>query len=216
MAWVAFDRAIPAIEGRLADETDPDRRQHLTESVEQWKQERAAVRKQVCENGFDEQFNSFVQAYGSKTLDASCLRIALVGFLPATDPRIVGTVEATRKHLMKDGFVQRYDTSQTEDGLRGGEGSSSRAASGSLPVSGSWSVMTMQESSSSASSDSPTMLDCCQKSTIQPGSAKSATSHRRSRILHSFMLPSLYRAIGFRNYHMMRADRIRRNAANAA
>jgi GH15 family glucan-1,4-alpha-glucosidase len=122
MAWVAFDRAIPAVEGRLNDETDPDRRKHLAESVEQWKKERAAVREQVCEKGFDKQLNSFVQAYGSKTLDASCLRIALVGFLPATDPRIVGTIEAIQKQLMKDGFVQRYDTSRTEDGLRGGEG----------------------------------------------------------------------------------------------
>jgi GH15 family glucan-1,4-alpha-glucosidase len=63
-----------------------------------------------------------VQAYGSETLDASCLRIALVGFLPATDPRVVGTVDAIQKHLMNNGFVQRYDTNRTDDGLRGGEG----------------------------------------------------------------------------------------------
>jgi GH15 family glucan-1,4-alpha-glucosidase len=122
MAWVAFDRAIPAIEGGLADETDPDRRKHLTESVEHWKKERAAIREQVCDKGFDKELNSFVQAYGSKALDASCLRIALVGFLPVADPRIVGTVDAIQKHLMKDGFVQRYDTSRTDDGLHGSEG----------------------------------------------------------------------------------------------
>jgi GH15 family glucan-1,4-alpha-glucosidase len=122
MAWVAFDRAIAAVEGHISDESDPERTKYLTESLEHWKRERAAVRKEICEKGFDKEINSFVQAYGSKTLDASCLRIALVGFLPATDPRIIGTVNAIYKHLMRDGFVQRYDTSQTDDGLRGGEG----------------------------------------------------------------------------------------------
>lgn len=122
MAWVAFDRAIPAVENRLADETDADRRKHLADSVERWKKERAAVHQEICEKGFDKQLNSFVQAYGSKILDASCLRIALVGFLPPDDPRMIGTVEAIQKQLMKDGFVQRYDTSKTDDGLEGGEG----------------------------------------------------------------------------------------------
>ena len=122
MAWVAFDRAIPAIASKLTEETDATRRKYLAECVERWKAERAAVRNQVCEEGFDRQLNSFVQAYGSKTLDASCLRIALVGFLPASDPRVVGTVNAILKSLVKDGFVQRYNTGQTEDGLRGGEG----------------------------------------------------------------------------------------------
>jgi len=122
MAWVAFDRAIGAISGKLSDEPNQKRRDYLARCIEQWKRERAAVRAQICEKGFDKQLNSFVQAYGSKTLDASCLRIALVGFLPASDPRIIGTVDAVYKHLMKDGFVHRYDTSETEDGLRGGEG----------------------------------------------------------------------------------------------
>ena len=98
------------------------RKKHLTESVERWNVERAAVREQVCTHGFDKDLNAFVQAYGSKTLDASCLRIPLVGFLRATDPRVVGTVDAIQNHLMKDGFVQRYDTSTTNDGLSGGEG----------------------------------------------------------------------------------------------
>ena len=70
----------------------------------------------------DTKLNSFVQAYGEKTLDASCLRIALVGFLPATDPRIVGTVEAIERRLMRNGLVLRYYTRQTDDGLPGGEG----------------------------------------------------------------------------------------------
>jgi GH15 family glucan-1,4-alpha-glucosidase len=122
MAWVALDRAIGAIAGKLPDESNQKRRNYLAGCIEYWKRERTEVREQICEKGFDQQLNSFVQAYGSKTLDASCLRIALVGFLPASDPRIVGTVDAIYKHLMKDGFVQRYDTSKTDDGLRGGEG----------------------------------------------------------------------------------------------
>jgi GH15 family glucan-1,4-alpha-glucosidase len=63
-----------------------------------------------------------VQSYGSTALDASCLRIALVGFLPVSDPRIRGTVEAIEKTLMKGGLVQRYQTQKTDDGLTGGEG----------------------------------------------------------------------------------------------
>jgi GH15 family glucan-1,4-alpha-glucosidase len=66
--------------------------------------------------------NSFVQAYGSTELDASCLRIALVGFLPPEDPRIRGTVEAIERNLMRDGLVLRYNTRTTDDGLTGGEG----------------------------------------------------------------------------------------------
>jgi len=122
MAWVAFDRAIGAISRKVSDEADEKRKQYLSGCVEQWRKERAAVRQQICEKGFDKELNSFVQAYGSKTLDASCLRIALVGFLPPTDPRIVGTVDAIHEKLMKNGFVQRYETSETDDGLRGSEG----------------------------------------------------------------------------------------------
>src|SRR6185437_3028371 len=75
-----------------------------------------------CEKGFNKKLNSFVQSYGSKQLDASCLRIVMVGFLPPDDPRIRGTVEAIEKHLMKGGFVLRYDTTKTDDGLPPGEG----------------------------------------------------------------------------------------------
>ena len=122
MAWVAFDRAIPVVSDSIGSEKDRDRRKYLTESVERWKKERAAVRKQVCEKGFNKKLNSFTQAYGSEVLDASCLRIPFVGFLPATDPQMVGTIDAIQKHLIKDGFVQRYDTSETDDGLSGSEG----------------------------------------------------------------------------------------------
>ena len=111
MAWVALDRAIKHYE-RFDGGGD----------VRRWKKHRDMIHKEVCEKGFNKKLNSFVQSYGSKELDASCLRILLTGFLPADDPRIVGTVEAIEKGLMKNGFVQRYDTRRTDDGLPAGEG----------------------------------------------------------------------------------------------
>ena len=80
------------------------------------------LHREICRKGFDKKLNSFVQSYGSKQLDASCLRIGLVGFLPMDDPRIIGTVEAIEKRLMKNGFVERYDTKKSKDGLPGTEG----------------------------------------------------------------------------------------------
>jgi GH15 family glucan-1,4-alpha-glucosidase len=111
MAWVAFDRAIKTVE-RFGREGP----------VDGWRAIRDKIHASVCENGFDPDLNAFVQAYGSKALDASVLMIPLVGFLPATDPRMVGTTDAIAKHLMKDGYVRRYDTRVTEDGLPPGEG----------------------------------------------------------------------------------------------
>jgi GH15 family glucan-1,4-alpha-glucosidase len=111
MAWVALDRAIKHHE--LHDGGG---------DVKRWKKNRDMIHREVCEKGFNKKMNSFVQSYGSKELDASCLRIALVGFLPPEDPRVIGTVEAIEKRLMKDGFVQRYNTRTTDDGLEGGEG----------------------------------------------------------------------------------------------
>jgi GH15 family glucan-1,4-alpha-glucosidase len=111
MAWVALDRAIKHHEqyGRRGD-------------VTRWKTNREMIHKEVCKKGFDKGLNSFVQSYGSKQLDAACLLIGLVGFLPPDDPRVVGTVEAIEKRLMKGGLVERYDTKMTKDGLSGGEG----------------------------------------------------------------------------------------------
>ena len=111
MAWVALDRAITHYE-------------HYDGGgdVKRWRKNRDMIRDEVLEKGFNKELNSFTQAYGSKELDASCLRIALVGFLPATDPRIIGTVEAIERHLMKDGLVQRYNTRTASDGVAGGEG----------------------------------------------------------------------------------------------
>ena len=111
MAWAALDRAIERYEQYDGGG-----------DISRWKKNRDLIHKQVCEKGFDKKLNSFTQSYGSKELDASCLRIGLVGFLPMDDPRIVGTVDAIEKKLMRGGFVERYDTSDSADGLPEGEG----------------------------------------------------------------------------------------------
>nr|WP_281372381.1 glycoside hydrolase family 15 protein [Granulicella arctica] len=112
MAWVALDRAIKQHERFGEHSVD----------LKRWKKNRDMIHKEVCEKGFNKKMNSFTQSYGSKDLDASCLRIVLVGFLSPDDPRIRGTVEAIEKHLMKDGFVMRYNTKVAKDGLPSGEG----------------------------------------------------------------------------------------------
>ena len=87
-----------------------------------WRTVREEIHREVCAQGFDAQQNAFVQAYGSKELDASLLMMPLVGFLPPSDPRVRGTVEAIERHLMADGFVLRYRTHSHVDGLPPGEG----------------------------------------------------------------------------------------------
>ena len=111
MAWVAFDRAVKAVE-----------RYGLEGPVERWRQLRDEVHAQVCERGFDHRRQTFTQYYGSAELDASLLMIPLVGFLPADDPRVIGTVKAIERDLTWDGFVQRYQTKQHIDGQPEGEG----------------------------------------------------------------------------------------------
>ncbi len=111
MAWVAFDRAL-----RSAEEFG------LDAPVERWRKARDAIHAQVCEKGFDRERNSFVQSYGAKVVDASLLLIAIVGFLPASDPRIQGTLAAIERDLARDGFVRRYDDDDCVDGLVPGEG----------------------------------------------------------------------------------------------
>jgi GH15 family glucan-1,4-alpha-glucosidase len=112
MAWVAVDRAIKSAEHFGMDGP-----------VGRWKDLRRRIHQDVCANGYDPELGSFVQSYGSKQVDASLLLLPVVGFLPAHDPRIAGTVAAVERQLLKDGFVKRYDTGRVEDGLPPGEGS---------------------------------------------------------------------------------------------
>jgi GH15 family glucan-1,4-alpha-glucosidase len=112
MAWVALDRAVRAIEKFGRDGP-----------LEKWREIRQQIHDDVIKKGFDEKRNTFTQYYGSSELDASLLMIPLVHFLPATDLRMRGTVEAIKKELMVDGFVLRYPTQKTDDGLPPGEGS---------------------------------------------------------------------------------------------
>lgn len=111
MAWVAFNRAIRTVE--LSGLDGP---------VRHWRAMCKKIHADVCANGFDRTIGSFVQAYGSRQLDASLLLIPTVGFLPPNDPRIKGTLRAIEKRLLVDGLVRRYDTSSGHDGLPGGEG----------------------------------------------------------------------------------------------
>jgi GH15 family glucan-1,4-alpha-glucosidase len=111
MAWVAFDRLIK------------DAEQFGFEGpVERWRSVRDEIHKEVCKKGFDKKRNTFVQSYGAPDLDASLLMIPLVGFLPVSDPRVAGTVEAIEKELLIDGFVARYRPKKSVDGLPPGEG----------------------------------------------------------------------------------------------
>ncbi len=111
MAWVAFDRSIKSAE-----------RFGMTCPLKRWHGIREAIHAEVCEKGYDKELNSFVRSYGAKEVDASLLLIPAMGFLPAEDPRFVGTVAQIEKTLMKDGLVLRYDTSKASDGLPPGEG----------------------------------------------------------------------------------------------
>jgi GH15 family glucan-1,4-alpha-glucosidase len=111
MAWVVFDRAI-----RLAEQFE------LEAPLDRWKKTRDEIHQEVCEQGYDSARRTFTQYYGSKELDASVLNIPLVGFLPATDERVTGTIDAISRELGRDGFVSRYSTADTDDGLPGDEG----------------------------------------------------------------------------------------------
>jgi GH15 family glucan-1,4-alpha-glucosidase len=111
MCWVAFDRGVAAIE-----------RFGLDGPVDHWREIRDRIHAEVCERGYDEDVGAFVQAYGEPHLDAATLLIPLVGFLPPDDPRVVSTTEAIERELMRDGYVLRYDTDRSNDGLEGDEG----------------------------------------------------------------------------------------------
>ena len=111
MAWVAFDRAVQMVERHGQDGP-----------VERWRELRTAIHREVCERGYDAERATFTQSYGSRGLDAALLMLPIVGFLAPEDPRVIGTVEAVQRELMRDGFVLRYDTSEADDGLPPGEG----------------------------------------------------------------------------------------------
>lgn len=112
MAWLAVDRAVRSIErGWMSGDSMPH-----------WSALRDRIHEQICREGFDPDLNSFVQYYGSKHLDASLLMIPLVRFLPADDPRVIGTVTAIEKHLIRDGLVSRYTIDPAVDGIPHGEG----------------------------------------------------------------------------------------------
>jgi GH15 family glucan-1,4-alpha-glucosidase len=111
MAWVAFDRAI-----KSAAEFGMDG------PVDDWKAVREAIHADVCCHGYERDRNTFVQVYGEPQLDASLLLIPAVGFLSPEDPRVISTIDAIERNLVEDGFVRRYDTGATNDGLPPGEG----------------------------------------------------------------------------------------------
>jgi len=111
MAWVAVDRAIRSAEAF-----------GLEGPVNEWRALCDHIRADVMTHGFDAGRNTFVQAYGETALDASLLLLGQVGFLKADDPAFIGTVAAIERELLVDGFVQRYQTGKTDDGLPPGEG----------------------------------------------------------------------------------------------
>jgi GH15 family glucan-1,4-alpha-glucosidase len=111
MAWVALDRGIRAGEAF-----------GLKGPLDRWRALRQHIHREVCERGFNRRIGSFVQSYDSSDLDASVLLLPTVGFLPPTDARVRGTINAIERRLMADGFVLRYDSHSGVDGLPGGEG----------------------------------------------------------------------------------------------
>lgn len=111
MAWVAVDRVI-----RSAEQF------RLKAPLRRLRSLRRRIHQDVCRRGFNSSIGAFVRSYGSQELDASILRLPLVGFLPVSDPRVRGTVEATERRLLRDGLVRRYESRADRNGLPEGEG----------------------------------------------------------------------------------------------
>jgi GH15 family glucan-1,4-alpha-glucosidase len=111
LCWVAFDRAAKDAV-----------RFGLDGPVDRWRATADAIREDVLRNAWDPERRTFTQSYGSRALDASLLLVPTLGFLPADDPRVVGTIAAIERELLRGGFVHRYDTEVTDDGLPAGEG----------------------------------------------------------------------------------------------
>ncbi|BFL65556.1 Glucoamylase [Roseomonas mucosa] len=110
-AWAAVDRAVRSIE-------------HfgMRGPLKRWRALRQRIHEDVCRRGFDPELGSFTRAYGSGDLDANLLLLPAVGFLPYDDPRVRGTIAAVEKRLLRGGFLLRYATGETLDGLPGDEG----------------------------------------------------------------------------------------------
>jgi GH15 family glucan-1,4-alpha-glucosidase len=104
MIWVAFDRGIKSAEQFGFDAP-----------LDRWRSLRDEIHREVCDRGFDRELNSFVMSYGSPWLDASILLLPSVGFLPASDPRVRGTLAAIETYMMRDGFVLRHDPREISD-----------------------------------------------------------------------------------------------------
>jgi len=111
MAWVAADRMARAA-----------RTHHLPGPADRWELLRDRIHTDVLTHGYDHHRNTFTQSYDAPGLDASLLLIPRVGFLPPTDPRVLGTITAIENDLTEDGLVKRYQTTSSDDGLPGGEG----------------------------------------------------------------------------------------------
>jgi GH15 family glucan-1,4-alpha-glucosidase len=111
MAWVAFDRAVKSVE-----------QFGLEGPVDRWRALRDRIHEDICQKAFNPEIGAFAQSYGSRELDASVLLLPLVGFLPASDPRIRSTIDVIQRELMVDGLVLRYKTDSGADGLAPGEG----------------------------------------------------------------------------------------------
>ena len=176
MAWVGFDRMVRTAE-----------RSGLPAPLTRWRAARDAVHDEVCQKGFDADRGTFTQFYGSRGLDASLLLLPRVGFLPADDPRVRGTVEAVRRELCEDGFVLRYrvdadptSAEGTVDGLPGEEGRSSRAASGSPTPWRSRAGPARRASCSSGCSTCATTSACSARSGTRAPAGSWATRRRPS------------------------------------
>ncbi len=111
MAWVALDRAVKAVE-----------QTGLDGPVGRWRAIRDRIHQELCQQAFHPGKRAFTQVYGGEALDAALLLMPLVGFLPATDPRVISTVQAIERELLHDGLVLRYRTEESDDGLPAGEG----------------------------------------------------------------------------------------------
>jgi hypothetical protein len=169
MAWVVFDRAA-----RIAE------RFELDPPSDRWKQIRDEIHAEVCKRGYDSERRTFTQYHGSNELDASVLNIPLVAFLPGADERVTGTIDAVSRELARDGFVSRYSTAETDDGLPGDEGEflacsfwlvSALALNGRVEEARALFERLVGRPMISASSP---------RSTTSGAGGKSATSHRRS------------------------------------